>query len=170
MSIRESEEFLYNETYSKENDLVTFSTLPATYDPEIWNVKYDHFDRVIFSLPDNNEQDLTDNFRVFLGNNYYDFGNKYGTLFDIKNIEQEKVLTRFDNGSVIFNAYIVISGDVEDVALAQESRSLFGNTRPSDFFKTDLGYGGTQNRAIVSCQFGHYWEIMEVEYMVLLLG
>ncbi len=157
VSIRESEEFLYNETYSKENDLVTFSTLPATYDPEIWNVKYDHFDRVIFSLPDNNEQDLTDNFRVFLGNNYYDFGNKYGTLFDIKNIEQEKVLTRFDNGSVIFNAYNVISGDVEDVALAQESRSLFGNTRPSDFFKTDLGYGGTQNRAIVSCQFGHYW-------------
>ena len=157
VSIRERERFYYNETYSKENDLYNWSTLPANYDPKVWNTKFDHFDRVIFSLPDNNEQDLTDNFRVFLANNFYDFGNKYGPLYDIRNIEQQKVLARFDNGAVVFNAYNVISGSAEDLATAQDSRSLFGNTRPSDFFKTDLGYGGTQHRAMVSCQFGHYW-------------
>jgi len=30
-------------------------------------------------------------------------------------------------------------------------------TRPTEFFKSDLGYAGTQHRQFASCEYGHFW-------------
>jgi len=160
VSIREGEEFSYNENYSKNNDISDAFVLPDNYDPAIWNAQYDNYDRVIFSLPDNNESNRIDNFRYFLSNNYHDFGNKYGRLIDLANIESDKVLVRFENGASIFNAYNVLrsqnQSDPNYAVNPQENRTIL-KSKPSEFFKTELGYGGTQHRALVSCQLGHFW-------------
>lgn len=159
VSIREKETFNYNTNYSEDNDVTDATVFPANYDPEIWNAQFDHYDRIIFSLPDDDESNRVDNFRYFLAGNGYDFGNKYGRLIDLRNIESNKVIVRFENGTAIFNAYNVVTtqGNTETFQFdPQTNRTLF-KTRPQEYFKTELGYGGTQHRAMVSCQLGHYW-------------
>lgn len=154
VSIREDNYFFYNNLYSSENSLSNYRVLPDNYDEEEWNCRFDHWDRTIYSLPDNNEQDLSDNFRVFKANNYNDFGNQYGTFYGLKALENQKVLGRFENGMVVFNAFNTIEGSTENIAVG--TGNIFQN-RPTDFYQTELGYGGTQHRAFVSCEFGHFW-------------
>lgn len=154
VSIREDNSYYYNNIYSSENDIYAYRTLPDNYDPEEWACRFDHWDRTIYSLADNNEQDLLDNFRVFRANNFWDFGNKYGDFYGLVPIEQQKVLGRFENGIVVFNAYSTIQGSTENFTVGVNN--IFQN-RPSDFYQTELGYGGTQHREMVSCEFGHFW-------------
>lgn len=154
VSIRTDNFYAYNNIYSSNNDITSFRTLPDNYEPEEWNCRFNHSDRVIYSLQDNNEQDLVDNFRVFKANNYWDFGNKYGKLYDFRNIESDKVIARFENGVVVLNAFNTLEGSSEN--LATGTGNIFTN-RPTEFFKTELGYGGTQHRAFVSCEFGHFY-------------
>jgi len=154
VSIREDNRYYYNNIYSSDNNIYAYRTLPDNYDPEEWACRFDHWDRTIYSLPDNNEQDLLDNYRIFRANNYYDFGNEYGDFYGLKQIEQQKVIGRFENGLVIFNAFSTIQGSTENYSVG--SNDIFKN-RPTDFYQTELGYGGTQHRAWVSCEFGHFW-------------
>jgi len=154
VSIEEDNYFFYNNTFSAESTLYPYRSLPATYNKEEWDKREDHYDRVIYSLPDNNEQDLEDKFRIFLANNFNDFGSKYGKFYGIKQIESQKGIGRFENGMVLFNTTNVLQGDVENIEVG--TGDMF-KTRPVEFHKTDLGHGGTQHRAFVSSQFGHYW-------------
>ena len=152
--IREDNYFFYWNTYSQENAMYSPRTLPENYDPAEWNCRFDFYDRTIYSLPDNSEQDLLDNYRIFLANNYYDFGSKYGNLKALHSIESLKVIGLFENGAVVFNAYSTIAGTTEDFQVGNSG--IFQN-RPQEYFKSELGYGGTQHRAFASCEFGHYW-------------
>ena len=55
---------------------------------------------------------------------------------------------------VIFNAYSTIQGTTDDYLVG--NAGIFAN-RPQEYFKSDLGYGGTQHTAFVTCQYGHFW-------------
>ena len=155
-SIKESNYYYYNPTYSMSYESLWYTTrkLPFSYDPVDWALRSDYFDRTVYSLTDNNEQDTLDNFRVFLARNNYFFGSRYGRFIGLKGLASQRALGRFENGIVIFNAYNTLSGDVEDVQLG--TGDMF-KTRPTEFFQSDLGHGGTQHKAFVSCQYGHFW-------------
>ena len=152
--IREDNYFFYWNVYSTDNDRVGYRYLPDNYDPAEFNCRFDHYDRTIYSLPDSNEQDLLDNYRVFLANNFYDFGSKYGPLKALHSIESAKVLGLFENGVVVFNAYSTLQGTTDDYLVG--NAGIFAN-RPQEYFKSELGYGGTQHRAFATCQYGHFW-------------
>lgn len=154
ISNSEDNYYFYNNIYSTENDLYAYRTLPANYNPEEWDCRFDHWDRTIYSQEDNNEQDVIDKWQVFKANDYWDFGNKYGRFYGLKNIESEKVLGRFEDGIVVFNAFNTIQGTVEDLQVGNGGRF---QTRPTEFYRSDLGYAGTQHRAFVSSEFGHFW-------------
>lgn len=71
------------------------SVLPRTYDPLVANTVYKYIPyRVVYSLPQEDEN-VADNWRIFLANNYYDFEcqltavkqvNKTGALFMMKSM------------------------------------------------------------------------------------
>lgn len=155
--ISEDNYYFYNPVYSHDNDLYGSRILPFNYDPVEWNNRFDHWDRTIYSLTDGAvrpSNDFVDRWTMFLARNKYDFGNKFGRLFMLKNIESEKVLGLFKDGAVVFNAYNKIEGSAKDVI--QGDGGIFA-TAPTEFFKTELGYGGTQHRQYVSSEFGHFW-------------
>mgnify|MGYP000356735102 FL=1 len=152
--IREDNYYFYRNLYSFDNELYGYRTLPFNYDTDEWNCRSDHWDRTIYSEQDNNEQDVVDAFRVFRANNYYDFGNRFGKVYMLKNIESERVVGLFENGAVIFNSFNTLEGSVENYQVG--TGGLF-KTRPTEFFKSDLGYAGTQHRQFVSCEYGHFW-------------
>jgi hypothetical protein len=152
--ISEDNYYFYRNLYSADNELYGYRKLPFNYDKDEWNCKSDHWDRTIYSEQDNNEQDNVDAFRVFRANNYYDFGNRFGKIYMLKNIESERVIGLFENGAVIFNSFNTLEGSVESIQIG--NGNLF-KTRPTEFFKSELGYAGTQNRQFVSCEYGHFW-------------
>lgn len=154
VAISNDNEYHYNFIYSADNDLYAHKMLPIDYDPNIWAKLFDHHDRTIYTEQDNSEQDLQDNFTVIKANSYEDFGSSYGEFFGIKNLEQGKILARFENGFKIHNAFNTLQGTVEDIQIG--TGGVFA-TRPSEFHKTPLGFGGTQHSAIASSEFGHFW-------------
>lgn len=154
VGIKHDNFYFYNPTYSSDNNLYGYRILPIDYDPIKFACGANNWDRTIYSLEDNNEQDQIDSWRIFLANNFKDFGNKYGTFYGVKPIESLKVIGRFENGFVIFNSYNTIQGTAENLQVGDGD--IF-KTRPSEFSNSELGYGGTQHAAWVSCEHGHFW-------------
>lgn len=157
VSIREDNYYFYNPIYSSDNGLYPYRILPFNYDPKEWACEFNHTDRVIYSLRDSEStavNDFEDRWSIFLARNRYDFGNKYGRLIMLKELESERVLGLFENAAVIFNSYNKLEGEIEDISLGDGK--VFSQ-RPTEFFRTELGYAGTQHRAFASSEFGHFW-------------
>jgi hypothetical protein len=104
------------------------------------------------------------NYRPF---NIYEFPKENGRLISLKDIESRQMVARFTNGFALLNSIDVIR---ERLA---PNNSFLGlgvfEQRPLEFKRTELGYGGTQHKFIISCEFGHFWvdakrgQIMKVD-------
>ena len=146
--------YFYRNIFSSDETLYPYDILPYYYSKKAWDARFDHRDRLIYSLQDNNEQSLADRWQFFLANDYHDFGSKYGEVFGVTNIEDLKVLARFSNGFIVFNAYSTLPGTTQDYTVG--NGGIF-NTKPSIFFNSDIGYGGTQHNAILRTPYGTFW-------------
>lgn len=144
--------YLINRTYNKQNKENFFCTQPIIYSNAYCITTYKN--RVINSIPDQDSDFYTDPWRVFLGNDYHDFPLVNGQLIGMDGIEREKVLLRFVNTSLVFNAYYTMT---TDAGVAQIGTSSMFAQKPLEYAKTEIGYGGTQHHAFVSTQFGHFW-------------
>lgn len=152
VSITKDNFHLYNRAYSKQNQEDFFDHLPIDYDPTQTNV-YHHSTRLIYSEPFNLEE-LQNNWLIYRANNYWDFPLANGTLIDINALEQQKVLTRFEDTMAVYNAFITLPTDNKSAIIG--NGSMFTNP-PQEFFKTDIGYAGTQHKAFCSNKYGHFW-------------
>lgn len=151
VSIATNEQFNYNRDLSKQN-LADF----YTYLPEDWNPKdnsYIHSTRVIYSEPYNIEEQQN-NWLLFRANNFWDFTFNNGALTSLRAIEQDKVLTRFENNFAVYNALITVETSVKDLVVG--SGSMFSNP-PQEYSRTDIGYSGSQHKAFCSTPYGHFW-------------
>lgn len=144
--------YLYYRGYSKQNKENFFCTQPIIYSNDECITTYRN--RVINSIPDEDSDFYTDPWRVFLGNDYHDFPLVNGQLVGMDGIEREKVLLRFNNTSLVFNAYYTITTDAGQAQIG--TGSMFAQ-KPLEYAKTEIGYGGTQHHAFVSTQYGHFW-------------
>lgn len=65
-------------------------------------------------------------------------------------------MLRFERGFSIINAINKFQDGINQNNAELGTGGIFA-TRPITFHDTELGYGGTQHRAMVSCEFGHFW-------------
>jgi hypothetical protein len=144
--------YFYNRTYSKQNKENFFCTQPIIYSNDTCITTYKN--RVINSIPDEDSDFYTDPWRVFLANDYHDFPLTNGQLIGMDGIEREKVILRFNNTTLVFNAYYTMT---TDAGVAQIGTGSMFAQKPLEYAKTALGYGGTQHHAFTSTQFGHFW-------------
>lgn len=143
ISMREPERFFYNTVYSTTKTRVNYRLLPNNYKRELWDKLATSPNRVIISKMDNSELTLSDPWLKYNALDSYTFPTSFGELTDIDSIESGIMLARFTNGITLFET----GGNI----LSKIS------TQGSSFNKTNLGYAGSQHRAKVSCDFGHYW-------------
>lgn len=144
--------YLYNRGYSKQNKENFFCTQPAIYSNADCITTYRN--RVINSIPDADSDFYSDPWRIFLANDYADFPLVNGQLIGMDGIEREKVMLRFNNTTLVFNAYYTMT---TDAGVAQIGTASMFAQKPLEYAKTELGYGGTQHHAFTSTQFGHFW-------------
>lgn len=155
--IRRGNSFFYNREYSQQTLPTGVETLPDIYSKEDFDVREDAPNGVIYSLPDNSEENFIDPWLIFRFNDRYDFPTKYGKLALIKGIENEQVLAIFDKTTAIFNAVDVL---VDDAQTPQARLTGLGGIfarRPRIFSETDLGFAGTQHYPLLSCEYGHFF-------------
>lgn len=140
--------FFYNQDYSKQNKEIVSYLLPIDYKNSDSECQSHLPNRVIYS------EEGTYNWLNYLSNNYYDFPLADGKLISLKGIEQQAVLVRQENVSKVFNAFITIGTSLTDAQIG--ANSLF-RQKPREYYRTDLGFGGSDHRECISTPFGHFF-------------
>lgn len=156
VSIKKDNEYNYNFGYSRNTTPVASRTLPSNYSKELYECLYDSPNGVIYSLQDSSEQDINDPWLIYRPLDFYQFPTSAGKLIDLKGIESAQILGRFENQAILFNAIDTLRERQSVETFELGSGGIFA-TRPLEWKRTDLGYAGTQHKAMVSCEFGHFW-------------
>lgn len=156
VSIREPERFFFNTVYLGQGERNVWWTLPDTYSRDLYDKINDLRNSVIYSRIDSSETDIVDPWLIYRPLDFYNFPTNYGELIDMSAIESEQILARFENGFSIFNSVDNIADRLTPENFKLGQGGIFTG-RNVNFNKTDLGYAGTKNVAMVSCNFGHFW-------------
>lgn len=146
--------FYYNEVYSRRNMVYNKRTLADTYSKEMYDTIYDRPNGVMYSLPDNEENNLNEPWLIFKPLDFYEFPTGFGKLKELRGIESGAVLARFENKLAIYHAQGTTIEGIKPTPLGDGG--MFKN-RPVTFNETDLGYMGSQTSEMVSCEAGHFF-------------
>jgi hypothetical protein len=147
--------YKYNPVYSRTRTHAGYRMLPSTYERAFWDCKAVMPNGIIWSVPDNNENALTDPWLTYKPMDVYEFPTSLGRLIDVRGIESMQLLARFEHSVQLYGAIDVLKDRLDgDKALI--GGSVF-QQRQMEYNTTDLGYAGTQSRDMVSCEFGHFW-------------
>lgn len=149
--------FYYNNVYSRNQTGLPSRILPSYYEREKWDCLAESENGVAWSDPDNSEVSLSDPWLVFRPFNIYRFPFNFGRLIGLNNIESAQVVGRFSDNMTIFNAVDVIKDRVSPDSAELGTGGIFASGRPVQFSNTDLGETGSQHKAFISTDFGHFW-------------
>ena len=156
LSITEPNTFYYNNVYSLPVTNTPYKFLYSTYNKEIWEKHRIKDNLCIYSETDGNETDLTDPWKVYKPLNFYEFETKFGKLIDLKDIESNQFLARFENQLITHNTQDNLAERLTPETRETGTSGIFLQ-RPIEFKSTDLGFLGTQNVDMCSTPYGHYW-------------
>jgi hypothetical protein len=152
VSIREDNVYRYNPVYSKLKSRMGYRMLPSIYSRAQWDCEARMPNGIIWSSPDVSESSVTDPWLTFKPLDYYEFPTSLGRLIDVRGIESEQLLVRFEHQTRLYNAI-----DVLKDRLSPELGGGIFSQRGMEYNSTDLGYGGSQSKSMVSCEYGHFW-------------
>ena len=146
--------YFYNNVYSKQNRENFGYVLPIDYNRTKEDCRALHQNRLIYSLQDNDNSDKFDGNLIFLANNFKDFSSSGGKLTLVFGVNSSKIVVLQEDQCKIYNSYNVVQGSLKDIAVG--TGSLFNETTAL-YYKTDLGYAGSQTSAYVNTEFGAFW-------------
>lgn len=156
VSIRTPNFFKYTNTYS--NQVIPFNSrlLNTGYSKKNSEIVSKSPNGVIFSLPDLDENSQHDPWLKFRALDFYEFDTRYGKLKELKGIENEAIMARFEHTAVIYNKVSTTVDDGSTPTGRLGGRDLF-QRRTLSFVNSELGYGGTQQNESLSCEYGHFY-------------
>lgn len=157
VSVKRPNFFFYNEIYSRKNIQGAIRTLPDSYSKTLYDTIYDRPNGVMYSLPDNEENNLNEPWLIYKPLDFYEFPSDYGKLIDLKGIENNQVLCRFENQTAIYNSVDVTVETGQSISGNYLGNGGIFSRRPVTFSETDLGYMGSQTSNMVSCEYGHFF-------------
>jgi hypothetical protein len=143
--LREPNYYFYNNTYSKQNKEHSYTVYPASFEPGR-SCRVNHPNGIIYSNGANWLQ--------FRANDFFPVPLSNGRLISVDGMESDKVLIRTENTFLVFNAYITIPTNTQSIQVG--TGGMF-SSKPQEYAKTTLGYGGSQNQGILHTEFGHTW-------------
>lgn len=156
LKIAEPNRFFYNNTYSFPVSNTPYKFLDYTYDKEVWRKRNLQPNGTIYSEQDYNENNLFDPWLVYKPVNWYEFSTRFGKLIDLKDIESQQFLARFENQLVLHNSSDALIKSIDSQNRETGTDGIFSE-RPLEFKSTDLGFAGTQHTEICSTPYGHFW-------------
>jgi len=132
--------WLYNTDYSTQNISKYICTQPADFDP---NACLPHYStRAIYS-PQSQQESKQDFWLLYPALNFYDFPKNKGELWNIKNMNRDKILFQFENTAYIIQGSETIQTNQE---IVQISTGTLFQQDPKEMNSSDVGYGGTRSQ------------------------
>lgn len=156
VSIREPEKFFYNPVYSSTPTRANTRMLPLNYSKSVYDRLNNLKNSVIYSKQGIDEYSLIGSWLNYKPNDFYTFDQSYGDLVSMEGMESEQMMARFTNGVAVFGSVDVLRDRLTPDVKALGAGGIF-SSRAVSFNKTELGYGGSQHRAMVSCDYGKFW-------------
>jgi hypothetical protein len=155
VSIKEPNRFFYNSTYSQQVSNTPYKLLDRGYNKEEWKRRARQENAVIYSEMDNSENDISDPWLTYKPLNWYEFPTKYGKLIELKGVEADAILGRFENQLVKFNSTDKLQAS-SGASIELGSGGIFAS-RPVEYQTTDLGFSGTQHSEMVNTPYGNFF-------------
>jgi hypothetical protein len=155
VSLTRKENFYYNKAYLQTNILNTVFTLPDYYSKEDEEKKAYNKNTVIYSLPDVNENSITEPWLLYRPNDKATLESTYGNLIGLKSIESNQILMYFENALQLQNSVNQFTDGSTNYNADLGNGGMFAK-RAMTLRDTDLGYGGSQSKHTLSCEFGHF--------------
>jgi hypothetical protein len=156
VSIKKPNTFFYNEQYKKQTVQLVYKTTPNNYTTFEAERQSKSPNGVRYSLQDNSETGQVDPWLIFRANDFYEFPTSYGKLKELKGIEDERILGRFENTVAYFNSTDIAVQGVFQNDNVFGNAGIFTRNKPRTYFQTELGFGGTQSSESVSSEYGHF--------------
>jgi len=156
VSIRENEKFFYNFVYSTTPTRSRTRMLPNNYSKATYDKLNNLKNATIYSKQGIDENSLIGSWLQYKPNDTYTFDQSYGDLIDMEGIESEQIMARFTNGVAVFGSVDTLRERLTVDTKTVGAGGIF-TSRSVSYNKTELGFGGTQHKAMVSCEFGRFW-------------
>ncbi len=155
VALTRPESFFYNKAYLQTNIGTTNFILPEYYSSENEKRKSYNTNSVMYSLPDVNENSITEPWLMYRPNDRATLESSNGKLTNIKGIESGQLLMYFEDAIQLQNAVNQFTDGSTQYNSDLGNGGMFGK-RPRTLKTTDLGYGGSQSKQTLSCEFGHF--------------
>lgn len=156
--INNPEEFVYDKSFSKQLVENAIFQQRLDYDQKIDTTALTYFkNRVIYSLPASEEL-KSDNWLIYLNNNYNDFPlSQFGNLTSMNSIDNQQIMFLFDKEG----PYVTIGRDELQteggIKVTIGDAGLFARP-PRPLVYTDYHYGNSQSKwSFVNTQFGSFY-------------
>jgi hypothetical protein len=155
LPISEPNTFFYNNTYTFPVSNTPYKFLDKTYDKEVWEKRRYQPNAWVWSEKDVNENSLINPWLIYKPLNWFEDKSNKGHLIDLRSIESEQFLGRFENQLQLYNTIDNLAERV--TPQNKETGTGFFYQRPIEFKTSELGFAGTQNTDICSTPYGHFW-------------
>lgn len=144
--------YVYNKTFSKQNKETYFHSLPENFDPN--KLCQTHFsNRLIYSEKANMEESKN-NWLVYRPVSYTDLQKNFGPISSIDGIEDNRLLVRFAQKSLLYNVMATLR---TEAGVANLGNPGFFTQPPLDFLDNDLGFAGSLHKMLIKSPHGHIW-------------
>ena len=149
------ENFFYNSSYLQTDNLNTNFLLPDTYSSENESKKAYSKNSGLYSLPDVSQNSIFEPWLVYRPNDRFTLDSKYGHLTNMKGIESGQILLYFEDALQVQNMLNQFTDGSTEYNSELGDGGMFAK-RPYTIRTTDIGYGGSQSKQTLSCEFGHF--------------
>lgn len=156
VSLTRPESFFYNKAYLQTTIQNRVFGLPEFYSAENEAKKAYNVNAGIYSLPDVNENSITEPWLLYRPNDKFTLESRYGNLINMKGIESDQILMFFEDALQLQNAVNQFTDGSTQYNSELGNGGMFAK-RALTLRSTDLGYGGTQSKNTLSCEFGHFF-------------
>lgn len=149
--------YIFDNTYLKQLQENFIPKQRRDFDPILANTCFTTFkNRVIYSAQATKEQ-IKDNWRVYLPNNYYDFSKENGNLTTVKTFGTDRLIFLFDKSSPYITPGIDSLTTANGASITLGDNDVFAR-KPQKIGHTDYAYGSSQSRwAFNITQYGGFY-------------
>lgn len=141
-------QFMYSGVYTQEGVPSTNTRFSTTYNEKESLIKVSGENMIVASKPQMEYDRIVDPWKIYEAQDYVDVDKTNGRLMDAIKLESEQLLLRFENNMSILNA----QADQREGSYTRLISSL--ETRPIEFTRSKVGYGGSQETASLQTDIG----------------
>tara|TARA_R110000772_G_scaffold72562_2_gene158393 strand:+ start:2458 stop:9570 length:7113 start_codon:yes stop_codon:yes gene_type:complete len=160
VSVRNQESYFYNRAYSNINKTSFKGLLGDNYNKEQEAKKAYNRNIVMNSITDVDENSITEPWLMYLPNDVVQLKTENGFLTGLKGIESGQIMVLYENALEVQNEKNPFTDGLTSYNADLGDGGIFSK-RALELQTTDSGFGGSQSKSVLSCEFGHFYADME---------